>query len=227
MQNRPKECLLLRSTTSKILEVHPVLLGRLVTRIPLPMFWLRTRWTNFYKTTKNLNSDSTRNHHSNHRLPVRYALDDPSNKRSEHGKRHIDFSLIAIGFYNKSEKISTASNPEAGIVWTGNTLSKHDSNFINGKSKKLNSEMQKSDGKPLTLILGNYKLHRFTLVSSTSCDASIFTNKISATTASGITKKAISLLLNSLSGSKFNFGTSMVGKQPRNIKSELNFVTYK
>ena len=32
--------------------------------------------------------------------------------------------------------------------------------------------MEKSDGKPLTLILGNYKLDRFTLVSSTSCDAS-------------------------------------------------------
>ena len=87
--------------------------------------------------------------------------------------------------------------------------------------------MQKSDGKPLTLILGNYKLDRFTLVSSTSCDASIFTNKISVTTASGITKTAISLLLNSSSGSKFNLGTSMVDKQPRNIKWELNFVTCK
>ena len=52
-------------------------------------------------------------------------------------------------------------------------------------------------------------------------------NKISATTVSGITKKEISLLLNSSSGSKFNLGTSMVGKQPRNIKWELNFVTYK
>ena len=141
VQDRPKGCLLLRSTASKTLEVHPVLLVRLVTRIPLPMFWHRTRWTNFYETTKNLNSDSTRNHHSDHRLPVRYALDDPSNRRSEHGKRHIDFSLTAIGFHNKSEKISTASKPEAGIVWTGNTLSKHDSNFITGKSKKLNSEM--------------------------------------------------------------------------------------
>ena len=66
---------------------------------------------------------------------------------------------------------------------------------------------------------------RFTLLNSISCDASIFTNKISATTASGIYKKAIFLPLNSSSEPKSNSGTSMVGKQPRNIKWEVNFVT--
>ena len=65
--------------------------------------------------------------------------------------------------------------------------------------------------------MGNYKLNRF----------SIFPNKIPATTASRIYKKAISLTFNSSSDSKFTSGTSKVGKQPRNVKWEVNFVTYK
>ena len=59
--------------------------------------------------------------------------------------------------------------------------------------------MQKLDGKSPTNVVGNYKLDRFTFLNSTISDASIFTNKISATTASGIYKKAIFLPLNSLS----------------------------
>ena len=55
----------------------------------------------------------------------------------------------------------------------------------------------------------------------------IFTNKISATTASGMYKKEISLPFNSSLEPKFNSGTNMVGKQPRNIKWEVNFVTHK
>ena len=50
--------------------------------------------------------------------------------------------------------------------------------------------------------MGNYKLDRFILFNSTSCDTSILTNQISAT--SGIYKKAISLPLNSSSESKFD-----------------------
>ena len=70
-------------------------------------------------------------------------------------------------------------------------------------------------------------IDRLTLLNSISCDASIFINKISATTASEIYKKTISLPLNSSPEPKFNSGTSMVGKQPRNIKWEVNFVAYK
>ena len=67
----------------------------------------------------------------------------------------------------------------------------------------------------------------FTLLNSASSKASIFANKISATTANGMYRKAISLPLNSSSEPKFNSGTNMVGKQPRNIKCEVNFVTHK
>ena len=38
VQDRPEGCLLLCSTASEISEVHPVLLGRSVTPIPLSMF---------------------------------------------------------------------------------------------------------------------------------------------------------------------------------------------
>ena len=152
--------------------------------------YVLTSCTNFYKATENPNSNSTRNQHSDHRLPGRYALDEPNNRMSEHGKGHTDFSLTATGVHNKSEKVSTVGNPETSILGPGNRLSQHDSNLANGKSKKFNSEMQKLDGKSQTNVVGNYKLYRFTLLNSTSGDASIFTNKISATATSGIDKKS-------------------------------------
>ena len=61
VQDRPEGCLLLCSTASKTSEVHPVLLGRSVIRIPVSMFWPGTSSTNFYKATENPNSDSTKN----------------------------------------------------------------------------------------------------------------------------------------------------------------------
>ena len=67
--------------------------------------------------------------------------------------------------------------------------------------------MQKRDGKSQSNVLGNYKLDRFTLLNNTSSNTSIFRNKISAATASGIYKKEISLPLNSSSEPKFNSGT--------------------
>ena len=227
VQDRPEGCLLLCSTASKTSEVHPVLLGRSVIRIPVSMFWPGTSSTNFYKATEIPNSNSTKNQHSDHCLPGRYALDEQNNRRPEHGKGHLDFSLTATAAHNKSEKIITVGNPETKILGPGNRLSQHDCNFANGKSEKFNPEMEKLDGKSETNVVGNYKLDRFTLLNSISSTASIFTNKISATTASGIYKKAISLPLNSLSEPKFNSGTNMVGKQPRNIKWEVNFVTHK
>ena len=145
VQDRPEGCLLLCSTASKTSEVHPVLLGRSVIRIPVSMFWPGTSSTNFYKATENPSSDSTKNQHSHHHLPGRYALDEPNNRRPEHGKGHIDFSLTATD--NKSEKSSTVGNPGTRILEPGNRLSQLDSNFANGKSKKFNSEMQKLDGK--------------------------------------------------------------------------------
>ena len=185
VQDRPEGYLLLCSTASKTSEVHPVLLGRSVIRIPLSIFWPGTSSTNFYKATENPNGNSTKNQHLAHRLPWRYALDEPNNRRPEHGKGHIDFSLAGTGVHNKSEKISTVGNPDTRILEPGNRLSQHDSNFANGISKKFISEMQKLDGKSQANVVGNYKLDTFTLINSTSGDASIFTNKISATTASG------------------------------------------
>lgn len=64
-----------------------------------------------------------------------------------------------------------------------------------------NSEMQKFDEKSKTNIVGNYIRNNFTLLNSTSSDVSIFSNKISATTASGIYEKAISLPFSSSSES--------------------------
>ena len=189
MQDRAEGCLRLCSTSSKASEVHPVLLGRSVIRIPVSMFWSGTNSTNFYKGAENPNSNFAKNQHSDHRLPRRYALDELNNRRPEHFKRRIDFSLTATGVRNKSEKIITAGNPENRIIGSGNRLNKHDSNFANGKSKKFNSEMPKLDGKYQTSVWRNYKLDRFTLLNSTSSNASIFTNKISATTASEIYKK--------------------------------------
>ena len=227
VQDRPKGCLLLCSLASKTSEVHSILLGRSIIAIPLSMFWSGTSSPNFYKATENPSSDSTMNRHSDHRLPRRYPLNEPKNRRPEHGKGHNDFSLTATGVHNKSEKISTVGNTETRIFGPGNRLSQHDSSFGNGKSKKFNTEMQKLDGKFQTNVVGNYKLDRFTLLNSTGSDASIFTNKISATTASGIYKKGIFLPLNSSSEPKLNSGTNMVRKQPRNMKWEVNFVNHK
>ena len=49
-----------------------------------------------------------------------------------------------------------------------------------------------------------WEITRFILLNSASCDTSILTNEISATSTSGIYKKAISLPLSSSSESKFN-----------------------
>ena len=139
-------------------------------------FWSGTSSTNFYKATENPNSNSTKNQHSDHRLPRRYALAEPNNRRPEHGKGHIDFSLTATGVHNKYEKISTSGNPEIRIIEPGNRLSQHGSKFANGKSKNFNSEMQKLDGKSQTNVVGDYKLDRFALHNSTSSDSSILAN---------------------------------------------------
>ena len=69
------------------------------------------------------------------------------------------------------------------------------------KSKKFNSEMQKFDYK--LQVTRNYKFDRLTLLNSTNCGASIFTDKTF-------------LSLTSSSIPKFNSGSSMAGKQPRN-----------
>ena len=189
------------------------------------MFWPGTSSTNFYKTTVNSNINSPKNKHSDHRLHGRYALDEPNSRRPEHGKGHIDFFLTAIGVHNKSEKISTVSNPGTGTLGLRNRLSQQGSNFGNWKSKTFNSEILKFDEKFQTNVVENYKLYRFTFLNSTSCNTGIFTNTISATTTSGIYKKAISLLLNSSSEPNINSGTSTVGEKPRNIQYEVNFVT--
>ena len=138
-----------------------------------------------------------KNQHLHHCLPGRYGLDEPSHRRLELGKGHIDFSLTAVGVHNRSEKTSTVGNPEIRILGAGNGLSQHDSNFANAKSKSFNSEMQKFDGKSQTNVVRNYKLDRFTELNSTSCDTSIFSSNKSATTTSEIYKKAILLPLNS------------------------------
>ena len=85
-QDRPEECLLLCSTALKTLEVHSVFSGMLVIRFPVSMFWPGTSPTNFYKATENPSSNYTKNQHSVNRLHGQYALDDPNNKRTEHGK---------------------------------------------------------------------------------------------------------------------------------------------
>ena len=51
--------------------------------------------------------------------------------------------------------------------------------------------MKKLDRKSQTNVVKNYNLDRFNLLNSTSSNNSIFTNKISATTASGIYKKTV------------------------------------
>ena len=148
MQDRPEGCLLFYSAASKTLEVHPVLLGRSVIRIFLSIFWSKSSSKNFYKATLNHDSTSTENQLSDHSLPRRHALDEPNNRRHEHGKGHIDFSLTATATHNKSENISTVGNPETRFLGPGNRLSQHDSNFANRKSKKFNSEMQRLDENP-------------------------------------------------------------------------------
>ena len=104
VQDRPEGCLRLCSTASKTSEVHLVLLERSVIRIPVSMFRPGTSFTNFHKATKNPKSNCTNNQHSDHPLPRQYALDEPNNRRPEHGKEHIHFSLTATGVHNKSEK---------------------------------------------------------------------------------------------------------------------------
>ena len=104
---------------------------------------------------------------------------------------HIGSSLTTTGVHNKTEKISPVGNSETSILRPGNRLSQHDSNFANGKSKKCDSEKKKLDRKSQTNVVKNYNLDRFNLLNSTSSNTSIFTNKISATIASGIYKKTV------------------------------------
>ena len=52
--------------------------------------------------TKLLKISIAKNQYSNHCLLGRYVFDEPNNRKSEHGKGHIDFSLSLIGVHNKS-----------------------------------------------------------------------------------------------------------------------------
>lgn len=52
--------------------------------------------------TKLLKISIAKNQYSNHCLLGRYVFDEPKNRKSEHGKGHIDFSLSSIGVHNKS-----------------------------------------------------------------------------------------------------------------------------
>ena len=135
------------STASKTSEVHLVLLGRSIIWIPLYMFWLGVISTNFYKAPKTSNRNSTS---INIRI-IAYLEDMLLMCQTIQGlnkaRDKIDFSFKATGFQNKSEKISTISNPETRIFGPANRLSQHDSNSANGKSKKLHSGMQELDGK--------------------------------------------------------------------------------
>ena len=72
--------------------------GGLVIQIPLSMFRRGTSSTNFYKPSENPISDSKKNRHLDHRKSGRYALHEPNNRRPEHGKGHINFSLNPLGF---------------------------------------------------------------------------------------------------------------------------------
>ena len=134
------------STGSKTSEVHLVLLGRSVIWIPLYMVWPGAISTNFYKATETPNSNST-----SINIRIIAYLDMLLMSQTIQGlnkaRDKIDFSFKGTGFQNKSEKISTISNPETRIFGPANRLSQHDSNSANGKSKKLNSEMQELDGK--------------------------------------------------------------------------------
>ena len=103
VQDRPEGCLLLCSSSSKSLEVYPVLLGRSIIQIPLSMFWPGTSSMHVFKATENPNSNSKKNQYSHHRRPRRYALDEPNNRRAKQNREHIDFLLTEIGGHNKSE----------------------------------------------------------------------------------------------------------------------------
>ena len=78
--------------------------GGSVIKIPLSMFRRGTSSTNFYKPSENPISDSKNNRHLDHRKPGRYALHEPNNRRSEHGKGHINFSLNPLGFIINPKK---------------------------------------------------------------------------------------------------------------------------
>ena len=60
---------------------------------------------NFYKATENLNSDFTKNQHSHHRLPGRYALVEPSNGRPKHGRDTLIFLLQELRFTINLKKL--------------------------------------------------------------------------------------------------------------------------
>ena len=213
--------------------------GGSVIQIPLSMFRRETSSTKLCKPNENHISDFMKNRHLDHRKPVRYALHERNNTRPDHSKGHINFYVNPLGFIinlkisalpatQKLEFLGLEIGSVNVDLWFM-ILSQCSwpSLFANENSRKFNSEIQKFDRKSQTKNMGNYKLDRFIFLNSTSCDTSIRANKISATTTSGIYKKAISLPLNSSSESKFNSWSSMVGKKPRNIKWEVNFITYK
>ena len=85
----------------------------------LSIFRSETSSTNFHEATENPNSDSTKNQHSDHCLPGRYALDEPNNRRPEHGKGHIDFSLIQqLGFIiNLKKSVLSATQKLEFLGW--------------------------------------------------------------------------------------------------------------
>ena len=67
------------------------------------MSWPRTSSTNFYKTTENPNSN-TKIQDLDYRLPGRYALDKPNNRRPGHCKDILILLLQQLGFIIKLKK---------------------------------------------------------------------------------------------------------------------------
>ena len=77
-------CLLLCSPSLKTSEVHPFFVAKVNYTFLLSMFWPGASSSDFYKVTKDLNINPTKNQHLHHHLSRGDALDEPNNGRSEH-----------------------------------------------------------------------------------------------------------------------------------------------
>ena len=78
--------------------------GRSLLRVSFPMFWFEAGFQYLCKSSENSSGYSETYKYQNHYLLRQHAVNEPENRGSAGGLRHIDFFLQQLGFVKNLKK---------------------------------------------------------------------------------------------------------------------------
>ena len=105
VQIGPKRRIFLRPNGKEIQEIPSFSLGRKLVRVPLHVFWPRTRPFDIYKADEDSNLAFKTNKHKSNSLSRRFSINGSNDRVSGDGKRHHHLSFATPGLCNKSGKV--------------------------------------------------------------------------------------------------------------------------